>query len=334
MKRKGSLSVVCALLCMVIAFALFGCGSDTLNSEPSPPPETVRLKYLPISSEESFSGYHWIRYAVYHENEKFGILSNTQTANVTQQTFKQDPDGSFIVEYSCPEIYEPNMGFPERTIYKTANIFYDGYYNAEFGGCVYDDDDASFMARAYVNWQVEFIGTDWELYQPILHVYRIFYTYIERNSDETITFYRCNFTHRLYYNEDWLAEYAINPDKIPTYAPSVTEKTRLKFVLDSTGEVVITDENLLNIEVVYDNNSGGYVVALELNEYGTRRFSEITSNHVGDTISVVVIDESRTENIVSSPTINSAITNGKVIITLSGSYDDALALYNQIAGSA
>lgn len=122
------------------------------------------------------------------------------------------------------------------------------------------------------------------------------------------------------------------PNIITTVAPIVTENTRLKFILDSTGEIIITGDNLANIEVVYDSNNG-YVVALQLNEYGTNRYNTIATNHFGETISIVIIDKNKNESIVSSPTINGLISNGKVLITLSGDRESADALYNQMVGN-
>lgn len=204
-------------LLFVLVFAFTGC-TDSTPEEP-PAPEMVRITYLPISDEESFSGYHWIKYATDFEDERFGIFTNIQTANVTKQTYRQGESGTFVVDYSQKDIYTPTIGnLPARVIYKQANIYYDGFYNTNFYGYrfAYDDTTSSF-APAYVAWRVVFVGTDWEFYQPIFHVYRIYYTYIERNPDETITFYRCNFSYRLHYNKDWLSELAENKAEVPTY---------------------------------------------------------------------------------------------------------------------
>lgn len=204
-------------LLFVLVFALAGC-ADSTTEEP-PAPEMVRITYLPISDEESFSGYHWIKYATDYEDERFGIFTNIQTANVTKRTYRQGEGGTFVVDYSQKDIYTPAIGnLPPRVVYKQANIYFDGFYKTDFHGYrfAYDEAPSSF-APAYVDWRVVFVGTDWEFYQPIFHVYRIYYTYIERNPDETITFYRCNFSYRLHYNEDWLAELAENKAEIPTY---------------------------------------------------------------------------------------------------------------------
>ena len=210
--------VLAFALLFVFVFALAGCTDSTEPPEEPPAPEMVRITYLPISDEESFSGYHWIRYATDYEDERFGIFTNTQTANVTKQTYRQGEGGTFVVDYSQKDTYVPTMGnLPPRVIYKQANIYYEGFYNTDFCGYRFDYDDTSSFAPAYVAWRVVFVGTDWEFYQPIFHVYRIYYTYIERNPDETITFYRCNFSYRLHYNKDWLAELAENPEEIPTY---------------------------------------------------------------------------------------------------------------------
>ncbi len=198
----------------VLLFTLCGCGEETPET---PPAETIRVKYIPVTDEETTTGHHYFGFAPHHPDERFGVFMNVDTANVTEQTFKEDADGSFIVDYSDVGTREAEMGYPARTIYQKANIYADSFHGVDFTGFCFSYNDLSSLALYYAVWSVEYTGTDWELYQPIFHVYKVSCSYIERNADETVTFYRCNFSYRLHYDEDWLSEYAVNKADIPIY---------------------------------------------------------------------------------------------------------------------
>lgn len=92
----------------------------------------------------------------------------------------------------------------------------------------------------------------------------------------------------------------------------IGEPAQISFVLDDTGETVITGDDVVKASHYYDPQNGGYVVSLELTSDGQDKFFEATSNNVGKTMSIVVTigGESTT---ISSPTINSAISGNAII---------------------
>lgn len=61
-----------------------------------------------------------------------------------------------------------------------------------------------------------------------------------------------------------------------------------------------------------------YQVSLKLNEKGKSKFSDATSQNVGKSISIIYDDE-----IISSPRVKEAITNGQAVINGMGSYERA-----------
>lgn len=106
----------------------------------------------------------------------------------------------------------------------------------------------------------------------------------------------------------------------------IGEPTSIRFVLDSTNETVITGEHVIEATAYYDQQSG-YVVGLRLNSEGRRRFGDATSGNIGQTMSIY-LGSSTTP--ISSPQINSAITNGQAIITGFATYAEAEERANQI----
>lgn len=108
----------------------------------------------------------------------------------------------------------------------------------------------------------------------------------------------------------------------------IGKPAELRFVLDNTGEIVLTGKNILSAEATYDN--GEPVVALSLDSAGTEAFSKATSENVGQTMSIISTVDGQ-EVTVSSPKINSAITNGRAIINgMGGDFDAAQNLADQI----
>lgn len=101
----------------------------------------------------------------------------------------------------------------------------------------------------------------------------------------------------------------------------------LRFQLDETGEIVLTGENVLRAEATYQD--GQPVVALSLDNAGTEAFATATSNNIGKTMSIIsTVDGDETT--ISSPSIESAITNGRAIINGMADYETAQNLADQI----
>ncbi len=109
----------------------------------------------------------------------------------------------------------------------------------------------------------------------------------------------------------------------------IGKPAELKFVLDETGQEVISGKNIEKAQAMYSNENGGYVVSLELDAEGTEKFAEATANNSGKTMSIISTVDGE-EIVISSPTINEAITNGEAIITGNFTQETAQNLADQI----
>jgi preprotein translocase subunit SecD len=104
------------------------------------------------------------------------------------------------------------------------------------------------------------------------------------------------------------------PTQIPeiSITPSATETSTITNTLPvSSGpsyHTVMTGADLKNV-AVQTNPGGGYVVGFELNAEGTQIFKDFTSAHVGQILGIVLDKE-----VISIPSINTAITQGKGVI--------------------
>lgn len=105
------------------------------------------------------------------------------------------------------------------------------------------------------------------------------------------------------------------------------EPAELEFRL-SNGTVILTGDDVENASAGYYDNQ--WVVSLKLTSEGAVKFGDATSNHVGETIDTYVIYGEDDEQLISSATVNEAITGGQAII--SGNFDQESAedLANQI----
>lgn len=101
----------------------------------------------------------------------------------------------------------------------------------------------------------------------------------------------------------------------------------LRFVLDSTGQEILTGKNIVKAEATYQNAEP--VVALSLDSAGTEAFGTATSNNIGQTMSIISTVDGE-DMTISSPTINDAITTGQAIINGMGSFEAAQNLADQI----
>lgn len=99
---------------------------------------------------------------------------------------------------------------------------------------------------------------------------------------------------------------------------------------EQTGSVVLQGaEDIASASPGVDPETSQYVVQLKLTDAGKTKFAEATSSMVGKTISIWMDDQR-----ISSPTVNSAITDGNAIITGMADGDEAKALADKInAGS-
>lgn len=111
-------------------------------------------------------------------------------------------------------------------------------------------------------------------------------------------------------------------DQIRVEVPSVEDTESLMALLGDPAELEFRDEsgNVLiegskHLEsataTLYE---GSYAISLQFNDEGTAEFATATTNNIGKKISIFINDQE-----VMAPTVNTAITDGKAIIT--GQYD-------------
>ena len=97
----------------------------------------------------------------------------------------------------------------------------------------------------------------------------------------------------------------------------------------TSSEVLVEGKYVKSASAQYDAAQGGWYIALKFDTTGTSKFANATRNNVGSTISIWMDDV-----MLSSPTVQSVITNGEAVITGQFTADEANELANQInAGS-
>lgn len=80
------------------------------------------------------------------------------------------------------------------------------------------------------------------------------------------------------------------------------------------GSTVLTEENVKLMQVRYNESSDDYSVIVTFDSVGTAIFAKITAENIGGSIEIVEICDG-SSNIIVSPSIDSAITNGIVHIS-------------------
>lgn len=100
---------------------------------------------------------------------------------------------------------------------------------------------------------------------------------------------------------------------------SLSKSGNLTFV-DPEGNIVLTGADVKNASSGLDQNAKA-VVNLELTEQGRTKFAEATQKFLNQTITIKLDDE-----VISSPTVNSAILDGKAQISNMGSVEEAKSL--------
>jgi len=106
-----------------------------------------------------------------------------------------------------------------------------------------------------------------------------------------------------------------------TTVPTPTEDQ----IKDTVWHTVMTGTDLKSVAVQRDPNTGEYVVAFELMPEGSKIFADHTSNNTGKYLSLVL-----DKKVVSTPRINTAITDGVGEITGGFTVDSANELAVQL----
>lgn len=106
----------------------------------------------------------------------------------------------------------------------------------------------------------------------------------------------------------------------------IGEPTTVRFVLESTNETIITGDNVVNAEAGYDSRNG-YVVSLEFDAEGRRKFAEVTANNSGQYICIYLGDST---SYIQRAQINEVIPDGRAIISGNFTQESATELAGQI----
>ena len=113
------------------------------------------------------------------------------------------------------------------------------------------------------------------------------------------------------------------------------DTAELKFIegTDASGTVILTGADIDSASPGYQQAEGsspaGYVVQLKLKASGKDKFAEATGRLIGQTISIWLDDQ-----MISYPSVNSAITDGEAVITGMAGSAEASALANKINSGA
>lgn len=100
---------------------------------------------------------------------------------------------------------------------------------------------------------------------------------------------------------------------------------------DSKGNVVLEGEHIDSAYRSYDQSTGKVVVALNLTNEGAAKFATATAAAAATKDYIAIVMDG---NVISQPTVNETITDGRAIITGDFTNDEALALANNINAGA
>src|SRR3990172_2896473 len=114
----------------------------------------------------------------------------------------------------------------------------------------------------------------------------------------------------------------------------IGKTAQLKFKeIDETGqgfaETALTGEHLSSAALDYDQQSGKPQVAIQFDEEGKKLFTEITKKNLGKQLAIFLDDE-----LLTAPTVQSEITEGKAVITGDYKPEDAKKLAIQLNAGA
>ena len=108
--------------------------------------------------------------------------------------------------------------------------------------------------------------------------------------------------------------------KDPEKAIEMLGKTALLEFQDESGATVMTGKDLKDAKAQIDNGNQ-HLVALEFSDEGAKKFADLTMKNVGKKVSILL-----DKQVLTSPTVQEAITGGKAVITGNRSMDEAQRL--------
>ncbi len=97
--------------------------------------------------------------------------------------------------------------------------------------------------------------------------------------------------------------------------------------MDQDGNVILTGDHVSSAKagIMDENGTDNYIVSLTFDDEGAKAFADATSANIGNPIYIIYDDE-----IVSAPTVRTAITGGECYIENIGDYEDANNLASTI----
>lgn len=95
------------------------------------------------------------------------------------------------------------------------------------------------------------------------------------------------------------------------------------------GTEILTGLDVKKATAQMNQEKGGFEIALEFNEEGQQKFAEATGKYIGQTISINLDDE-----VISQPTVQVQINDGKAVITGSSTLEECKATAGLINSGA
>lgn len=97
-------------------------------------------------------------------------------------------------------------------------------------------------------------------------------------------------------------------------------------MVDEEGNIRLDVYDLQSVEASVDPNAG-YIVSIVFTDEGSKKFADVTTELIGKQLSIVVDGE-----VISNPTIQAAIVDGKAQITGLNSFEEAQNIVTKIKG--
>lgn len=95
------------------------------------------------------------------------------------------------------------------------------------------------------------------------------------------------------------------------------------------NEEILTGDDVKDASAGLNNDTGKPEVSLVLSDSGTTKFADATAKYINQKIAIYMDEE-----MLTNPTVNSAITDGKAVITGSSTLEEATKLANLIKAGA
>lgn len=97
-------------------------------------------------------------------------------------------------------------------------------------------------------------------------------------------------------------------------------------MVDEDGHIRLDVYDLKSVEASVDSNAG-YIVSIVFTDEGSKKFADVTTELIGKQLSIIVDGE-----VISNPTIQAAIVDGKAQITGLDSFEEAQNIVTKIKG--